>query len=304
MSRRAALRGIGLGAITIPIVGCSGVQLAAIDAGGAETDAAATDAFLGADGAATDAALASGWASGGTAAMTGAASYPDPFGALPTVCEATCEMTLGPCHSSSQVRKDVSEGYPGLPVRLALRILDTSCQPVEGATVEIWHTRNSGLYSGTDDTGEFNVGFCTGNDADAQAHHYFRGIQTTDANGRVDFDTCFPGWYSSRAIHIHFIVAIGTDRYLISQLFFPQDVIDEIFASHPDYESFGAPDTTNTTDSVLGSTDATDYIVDIARMSDGAMLASRTIFVRASTSETVCSVGGGGGGMGMPPAMP
>ncbi len=236
VGRRDALRGIGLGAITIPIVGCGGVQVAPIDAGGAvETDA------LFADGAASDAALASGWASGGTAAMTGAASYPDPFGALPAVCEATCEMTLGPCHSSSPVRKDVSEGYPGLPVRLALRILDTSCQPAEGATVEIWHTRNSGLYSGTNDNGEFDVSFCTGDDTDAQAHEYFRGIQTTDANGRVDFDTCFPGWYSGRAIHIHFIVAIGTARYLVSQLFFPQDAIDEIFASHPTTRASARP---------------------------------------------------------------
>ena len=298
VSRRAALRGIGLGAITIPIVGCSGVQLAPIDAGGVEGDAAATDAFLGADGAATtDAALASGWASGGTAAMTGAASYPDPFGVLPTVCEATCEMTLGPCHSSSPERKDVSEGYPGLPVRLALRILDTSCQPVEGATVEIWHTRNSGLYSGTNDTGEFNVAFCTGGDADAQAHHYFRGIQTTDADGIVQFDTCFPGWYTSRTIHIHLQVMIGTDQYLVSQIFFPQDVITEIFAAHPDYSSFGQPDTSNTSDTVLPAASANDYLVSYERQSDGAMLAWRTIFIRRALTDSVCSVGGMGGGM-------
>ena len=293
VSRRGALRGIGLGIAAVPIVGCGGVAMTSIDA--AASDAATgADAALGAD-AGIDAASASSWASGGTAVMTG--SYPDPFGALPTVCDATCTMTKGPCHSSSPTRQDISEGYPGLPMRLALRILDTNCQPVSGATVEIWHTRNSGLYSGTNDTGEFNLAFCTGNDADAQAHHYFRGIQTTDANGRVDFDSCFPGWYSSRAIHIHMVVAVGGSEYLISQLFFPQDVITDIFASHPDYLSFGQPDTPNSSDTVLPATDATDYLVDVARMSDGAMMASRTLFLRTSTTTTLCSVGAMGGMM-------
>jgi hypothetical protein len=42
---------------------------------------------------------------------------------------------------------------------------------------------------------------------------------------------------------------------------------------------------------------ATDYLVDVARMTDGAMMASRTSFLRTSASETLCSIGGMGGPM-------
>jgi len=39
------------------------------------------------------------------------------------------------------------------------------------------------------------------NQADS-SKHYFRGVQTTDDVGRLDFDTCFPGCYMGRCIHI------------------------------------------------------------------------------------------------------
>ena len=35
---------------------------------------------------------------------------------------------------------------------------------------------------------------------------WLRGYQTTDATGLATFTTIVPGWYSGRAIHIHFKV--------------------------------------------------------------------------------------------------
>jgi protocatechuate 3,4-dioxygenase beta subunit len=86
---------------------------------------------------------------------------------------------------------------------------------------------------------------CTANDAEAKAHNWFRGSQVTDAKGRVDFNTCFPGWYSGRTIHIHFRIQRGSDVYDISQLFFEQALITEIFGSHPEYKGYGQPNTSN-----------------------------------------------------------
>ena len=37
---------------------------------------------------------------------------------------------------------------------------------------------------------------------------FFRGVQVTDAHGRVQFDTIYPGWYVSRDTHIHMEVHI------------------------------------------------------------------------------------------------
>jgi protocatechuate 3,4-dioxygenase beta subunit len=290
VTRRDALTGIGAAVAAVPlsqVIGC-GTPSADTDAGGTGTDAPATDSPAtdtpSADVPSTD-APASRWASGGTASMTG--DYADPFVAPTAACALTCSMTLGPCYSETVERQDISEGYPGLPVRLALRILDEACEPIVGAEVDVWHTRNSGLYSGSDASD-----FCTTGDADARAHRYFRGVQTTDAAGRVDFDTCYPGWYASRTVHIHFQVRIGGAEHVTSQLFFPQTLSDEIFASHPDYEAFGAPDTTNTTDSVLGSTDATPYLLDYVRQADGAMLAFKTLIVRTSLATALCSASG------------
>lgn len=282
LTRRQALVGLGTSAAAVPLaqlVGCATTPIAGTDADG-------TDVPPGTDALGTDAPAATEWAAGGTASMSG--EYADPFTA-PTACALTCAMTLGPCYATTLTRRDISEGYPGLPVRLALRVLDETCTPIEGAEVDVWHTRNSGLYSGEDASD-----FCTTGDADAHSHRYFRGVQVTDASGRVDFDTCYPGWYASRTIHIHFQVRIGGSEHVTSQLFFPDALTAEIFGSHPDYASFGQPDTTNATDTVLGSADATPYLCEWSRQADGAMLAYKALVVRRALTTRLCSVGGGG----------
>ena len=238
------------------------------------------------------------WASGGTAAMTAKACYPDPFVGA-GACALICETTEGPCTADTIERQDVSEGFTGLPVRLALKIVDAdTCEPVAGARVEIWHTQRTGVYSGVTPSGMM----CYGDDPDAVNYLYFRGTQSAGADGRVDFDTCYPGWYSGRAIHIHFRIYIGADLYVTSQLFFDDAQNAEIFASHPEYASFGQPDTTNTTDNVIGGeSDLSPYVLTTARMPDGAMLASKVIAIRGSLADPSCSAKGAGGGMMPPP---
>jgi protocatechuate 3,4-dioxygenase beta subunit len=255
----------------------------------------ATDA--GAAAAAADAAVADAgaWATGGTAAMTGKASYPNPFTTAPTTCAVTCELTQGPCYSSQSVEiQDISYGYDGLPMRMMLQVLDESCKPVVGAVVDVWHVGPTGKYSGDDATNE-NVAFCTGNDSDFTSHLYFRGKQTTDASGVVTFDTCFPGWYSSRTVHVHMTISVGSQAYLTTQLGFDDTLDDEIIATQPLYDARGKRDTTNTTDTVLPATGVSDYLFQTQRMSDGAMLAYKTLILRSALSETICSPTGSGG---------
>lgn len=293
ITRRSAVRLVGGGLAAAPVAGllaCSDDAIMGVDSGragdsGAGSDAGGSDSGTTPDAGGRDAATGdageSQWASGGTSSIGG--GYPDPFAKDPGSCELFCAMTLGPCYAMTLERQDVSEGYPGLPVRLALRVVDESCAPVENAIVDIWHTRNSGLYSGPD-----AIDFCTTGDADARTHRYFRGMQTTNENGRVDFNTCYPGWYPGRTIHIHFQIRIGGTDYATSQLYFPQALSDEIFASHVDYAEFGAPDTTNAEDGVVrGSTDP--YTVSYERMPDGVMLAHKLIVIRSSLGTPLCS---------------
>lgn len=242
------------------------------------------------------------WATGGTASMTATDCYPDPFVGGVTACMMVCQTTEGPCTSDTIDRQDVSEGLTGLPIRLSLKFVDAeTCEPVEGAVVDIWHTQRSGVYSGVTPTGAF----CYGDDPDAENYLYFRGAQTTDADGRVDFDTCYPGWYSSRAIHIHFRVVIDGSSYLVSQLFFDDALNEELCTTHPEYLDRGLPDTTNETDNIIGGEeDKSPYILDVARMADGVMLASKVVAIRSSLDEEVCNAEGAGGGPGGPGGPP
>ncbi|WP_434422579.1 protocatechuate 3,4-dioxygenase [Nannocystis pusilla] len=247
---------------------------------------------------------ATAWATGGTAAMTMKHCYPDPFAGGVTECALMCETTAGPCTADTSERQDVSEGWAGLPVRLALLVVAAdTCEPLANAKVEIWHTQRTGVYSGVTPSGAF----CYGDDPEAENHLYFRGTQTTASDGRVDFDTCFPGWYGGRAVHIHFRVYVDDSLHATSQLFFSDDLNAEIFAGHADYSEFGQPDTTNETDNIIGGEDdKSNYLLTVARMPDGAMLASKVIAIRSSLDQQSCQTQGGGMGGGgmMPPPMP
>jgi hypothetical protein len=221
------------------------------------------------------------WARGGTAVM--AEQYPDPFAAgLIGACTLTCVRTLGPCYAKTIDRRDISEGQPGLPLRLAFLAVDTACKPIPAATVDIWHASSAGIYS-ADDTAQM----CNQGDRDAMEHRFFRGKQTTDARGRVDFDTCFPGWYRGRAVHIHFTVRVGEAEYVTSQLFFASPLITAVHGAHPDYAPRGQPDTPTEKDGIAG-VDPSALTLDVQRMDDGVMLAARSIVLRSALGEAIC----------------
>lgn len=325
LDRRSALRALGAGLCLLPLAKLTACSWSDESTGGAAGSGAAGSGTAGsgtagsgtagsgtAGGGAAGAAgsgtagssSGTAWATGGTAAMTGKSSYPDPFASgTGSTCTLTCSATIGPCHTTSPMRQDVSDGWNGIPLRLSLKVVDESCKPVAGAIVEIWHTNHKGIYSGS-------IASLCNSAAEDKAAMYFRGYLTTDASGRVDFDTCFPGWYSSRAIHIHFRVMTGTydpsdsaQASVISQLFFTDELVGQIFANEPLYKDKGQPDTLLGTDNVIGGTsDKTPYVCDIQKMADGTMLASKTVILK-STSASSCSLQGSGGGMG-PGGMP
>jgi protocatechuate 3,4-dioxygenase beta subunit len=159
-------------------------------------------------------------------------------------CSLMPEKTAGPFPLDEQFdRRDVTEGYPGQPMRLGLRVLDESCAPVPGVTVEIWHTDASGDYSAFSDNG--------GGKDESGGTTFMRGTQTADADGIVEFLTIYPGWYSGRAVHIHLRVHIEDRTVLTSQMFFDDDYTASIYASEP-YAEFGLPDTSNQSDGIAG----------------------------------------------------
>lgn len=303
-TRRRALKAIGTSIAAIPLLelwACSdenGQQAADLGQG---TDMAQADQGTTADQGQD--MSAQGWATGGTAAMLALASYPDPFASNSgSTCALTCGATIGPCHTTSPERQDVSDGLDGIPLRLAIRVVDEDCNPVKDAIVEIWHTNYKGIYSGQINT------MCNKDEAD-RAAQYFRGYQRTDEDGKVFFSTCYPGWYTSRVVHIHFRIQTGDYQAadnaaaeVISQLFFSDELNNQIFSDQTLYKEFGLPDTQLGNDNVVGGeSDLTNYLLDVSRMSDGAMLASKTVILRSSSASACTLKGAGGAGPGNPP---
>ena len=182
---------------------------------------------------------------GGLAALTAAE-----FDAVGT-CVLLPEMSPGPVGLEQQFdRRDITEGYPGHPLRLGLRVRDADCAPLGGAVVEVWHADATGDYSAFTDGG-------TGKD-EGSGTTFLRGTQRAGADGIVDFQTIVPGWYPGRAVHIHVGVRLDDETALVTQLFFDEDYLTTTYASEP-YAPNGLPDTSNATDFLAGdvSTDGT-----------------------------------------------
>lgn len=223
------------------------------------------------------------WASGGTQSMSG--DYPDPFaGGQGDPCALICAATLGPCYATAPERKDISEGQPGLPMRMAFRVVNEDCAPIPGASVDVWHTSATGLYSSAE-----AADMCTAGDAVAQASRWFRGFGISDSDGRVDFDSCFPGWYPGRTIHIHFTVRVDGAEYVTSQLYYDDALSNDILPTQPVYKDRGERSTDNTSDGIIPKTNLSEVLFHTERMADGALLAWKTLVIRSSLSDPLCA---------------
>ncbi len=172
----------------------------------------------------------------------------DQFAAL-AICAALPSSTAGPFPTIDQLdRRDVTEGYPGHPLRLGIRVVDDTSQPIPGAEVEIWHADATGDYSSYIDNG-------TGKD-EGEGTTFLRGFQTADADGIVEFQTIYPGWYNGRAVHIHTSARVDGGEVLTAQLYFDEPYTEQVYLDGP-YAEFGSPDTTWSTDP-LADNPATD----------------------------------------------
>jgi protocatechuate 3,4-dioxygenase beta subunit len=150
-------------------------------------------------------------------------------------CVLAPELTEGPYYlPNERIRRDITEGKPGTPLQLRLTVVNaSSCKPIRGAAVDIWHADASGVYSGVaGNTGTF-----------------LRGIQKTDRTGLAVFDTIYPGWYQGRAVHIHLKVHLGGNVLHTGQLFFPDALSDQVYRAAP-YKARGNPDTPDDADAI------------------------------------------------------
>lgn len=135
---------------------------------------------------------------------------------------------------SGVVRSDLTTSFgsasgvaEGVPVTIRLKVLDLNgddATAMAGAAVYLWHCDREGRYSMYDE--------------EVAGENYLRGVQETDAEGRIEFTSIFPACYDGRWPHMHFEVyesldaaTTYTNKLRTSQLALPQDVCETVYAT-------------------------------------------------------------------------
>jgi protocatechuate 3,4-dioxygenase beta subunit len=193
-------------------------------------------------------------------------------------CVLTPGQEEGPFYIDlAQVRQDVVENRAGVPLTLALTVVDSdTCKPIRDAAVDIWHCDALGVYSGEPSEG-------------SEGETYLRGIQLTDGNGLAEFATIYPGQYPGRTTHIHVKVHIGGRQSdgtysgghvsHTGQLFTSDRRDAEVFALAP-YNRNTAELTSRSTDGVFREQGGSSSVLALARV--GNSLARDGFMARAT----------------------
>lgn len=231
-------------------------------------------------------------------------------------CVLVPETTIGPYWVSGElIRSELTDGQSGVPLHVEIQFVNVeTCAGVPDILIDAWHCNATGVYSGISVAGQGGLDSTFG-----------RGVQQTDDDGVVGFDTMFPGHYIGRAIHIHIKSTFGATvldngTYVdgttnhIGQLFFDQSLISEVEALSP-YSTNRQPLTLNSDDRIAFRQATEDYdpFVQYVLLGDDVsqgILSWITVGIdnNADYSSSVRAGeryqggGGGSGGGGRPPS--
>lgn len=187
----------------------------------------------------------------------------------------------------------------GAPLSLRMRIVDATngCLPLENYAVYIWHCDQTGLYS------MYNQ--------EIKSETYLRGVQVTDKNGVVEFQTIFPGCYDGRMVHIHFDVFKSIDVAInnkmitkTSQLTFPIAASKATYTEHAQLYTNGLQNLSRIsfeTDNVFSDGHQFQLATIESGNAQNGYSATLTVGVDPSHTEPIGRGPGGPGGPGGPP---
>lgn len=126
---------------------------------------------------------------------------------------------------------DLTGTAEGVPIRFELTVVDHATgEPLGDHALYIWHCTAAGQYSLYEVTDQ----------------NFLRGMQVTDAAGKVSFTSIFPGCYAGRWPHAHFEVyeseataTSGTASLKVTQLALPQAECEAVYADSRYSDSAG-----------------------------------------------------------------
>ncbi|QQS28661.1 MAG: hypothetical protein IPM47_17705 [Sphingobacteriales bacterium] len=170
------------------------------------------------------------------------------------VCVLTAKQIEGPFYFPSPERSNIVEDRKGALLKLKMQVINyPDCTPIRNAIVDVWQADAEGNYSGYPEQisqDEWKTFMLFGKHGEKRENgeytvkpitdsRYLRGIQRTDENGWVTFNTIIPCWYIGRVPHIHFKVFLNDKEQIISQLFFDKDFCDNLFTTVEPYNKMG-----------------------------------------------------------------
>jgi protocatechuate 3,4-dioxygenase beta subunit len=189
-----------------------------------------------------------------------------------SVCVLAPASTAGPYYFSvDRLRRDITEGKPGVPLRLGFRVMDDDCQPIPDALVDIWHCDALGYYAGFADA-DPDQGVPAEINPD-EDETFLRGVQPTSAEGVAEFETIYPGFYRIRAVHIHVKVHLNDNELVTTQTYLVDAISDQVYETTP-YSERSTRDIYNSNERA-----SAEEIMDI-RQVDGGYRATITLQVR------------------------
>lgn len=183
-------------------------------------------------------------------------------------CTLTADSGEGPFYFDPELlRSDIVDGHQGAPLHLEVDVVSVDgCSVLTGARVDVWQADALGLYSGYANQPGVGGGVAT----DMRGRTYLRGTQITDAGGRVSFATIYPSWYGGRTPHVHFKVFVSEREVIAGQIFFPDEVNEEVFTNWDPYrEHYRRRTAFNNNDMFLVDGSLQGAISTVSRTADG-----------------------------------
>ncbi|MFT4210881.1 MAG: intradiol ring-cleavage dioxygenase [Microbacterium sp.] len=198
---------------------------------------------------------------------------------------------------SGIVRSDITSSLDGgatvegVPLSFTFTLSDLANDnaPFEGVAVYVWQCDAQGLYSMYSD--------------EIVDETYLRGIQVTDSNGQVTFQTIVPGCYLGRWTHIHFEVypdaasATSVDNQIAtSQVAFPEEMLNTVYELDTySGSSENLAQVSLSTDNVFSD----GYDLEMATFTGdttSGYVGSLSVAIDTTTAATLSDAGGGNGG--------
>ncbi|MGV7106562.1 dioxygenase family protein [Flavobacterium sp. U410] len=202
-------------------------------------------------------------------------------------CTSTNSETEGPfptINPANYTTNNIIGDRTGVSLSISINIvnINANCSAYQNAIVDIWHCDKDGNYS--------QYGGTQMQSANYTNYNFLRGRQITDSNGNVTFTTIFPGWYQSRAthIHVHIYDPNGTSL-LVTQIAFPEGtnsaVVQVNSATAYGYTKGMTGYTYNAQDNVF-SDGTSNEMSTISGTISGGFALSHTIYVAGQVLST------------------